>query len=134
MKGHAGRHTFATRTHRTMICAIVCALLVSALSGVAPASANQRTQAALAQERYYSSYSEPKPTDTRVAAALAQERYYSSYGAPEPLTVGQSPAPSDDTPWLPIALSVAAALAIVAASATLARRLRISRRATRVTT
>ena len=50
------------------------------------------------------------------------------------MTVAQSPAPSDDTPWLPIALSVAAALATGAAGATLARRLRIRRRATRVTT
>ncbi len=86
---------FASRTHRqTVICAIVFALLAPALTVVAPASANERSQ----------------------AAALAQERYYSSYGEPEPLTVAQSPAPSDDTPWLPIALSVAAALAIVAAA------------------
>jgi hypothetical protein len=103
---------------------------------VAPASANERTQAAgaLAQERYYSSYGEPETIDAGTSAAEAQERYYSSYGEPEPRTVAQSPEPSDDTPWLPIALSVAAALAIVAASATLARRLRIRRRAARVTT
>jgi hypothetical protein len=127
----------ASRTHRrTIICAIVCALLVPALTGVAPASANKRTQAAaaLAQERYYSSYGEPETIDARTAAAEAQERYYSSYGEPEPLTVAQSPEPSDDTSWLPIALSVAVALTIVAASTTLARRLRIRRRAARVTT
>jgi hypothetical protein len=126
---------FASRTHRrTIISAIVCALLASALTGVAPAGANDRTQAALAQERYYSSYGEPERVDARTAAALAQERYYSSYGEPKPLTIAQSPEPSDDTPWLAIALSVAVALAIVAASATLARRLRIRRRAARVTT
>jgi hypothetical protein len=126
---------FASRTHRhTIICAIVCALLASALTGVAPAGANDRTQAALAQERYYSSYGEPETVDARTAAALAQERYYSSYGEAEPLAVAQSPEPSDDTPWLPIALSVAIALATVAVSATLARRLHIRRRAARVIT
>jgi hypothetical protein len=128
---------FASRTHRrTVICAIVCALLASALTGVAPASANERTQAAaaLAQERYYSSYGEPETIDAGTSAAEAQERYYSSYGEPEPLTVAQSPEPSDDAQWLPIALSGAVVLAIVAASAALARRLRIRRRAARVTT
>ena len=127
----------ASRTHRrTIISAIVCALLASALTGVAPASANERTQAAgaLAQERYYSSYGEPETSDPGTSAAEAQERYYSPYGEPEPLTRAQSPEPSDDTPWLPIALSAAVALAIVAASTTLARRLRIRRRAARVTT
>jgi hypothetical protein len=125
---------FATRT-TTITCAVVCALLAFALTGVAPATANKRTQtaAALAQERYYSSYGEPGASDAATSAAAAQERYYSSYAEPEPVTVAQSPEPSDDTPWLPIALSVAAALAIVAASATLARRLRIRRRAARVT-
>jgi hypothetical protein len=60
--------------------------------------------------------------------ALAQERYLSSYGEPEPLTLPQSPAPSHDTPWLPIALVIAGALVIVAASATQLRRLRVRRR------
>jgi len=125
----------AARTHRhTIICAIVCALLPSALTGVAPAGANERTQAAgaLAQERYYSSYGEPEPIDAARSAAEAQERYYSSYGEPNSLTVAQAPEPSDDMPPLPIGLSVAAALAGVAASAILARRLRIRRRAARV--
>jgi hypothetical protein len=128
---------FASRTHRhTIIGAIACALLAAALTGVAPASANERTQAAgaLAQERYYSSYGEPETTDAATAAAEAQGRYYSSYGEPERLTAAQSREPSDDTSWLPIALSVAVALAMVAASATLARRLRIRRRTARVTT
>ncbi len=109
-----GGHMFASHMHRrTIICAIVWALLASALASAAPASANERTQA---------------------AAALAQERYYSSYGEAEPLTVAQSPEPSGDTPWLAIVPSFALALAIVAASATLTRRLRIRRRAARVTT
>jgi len=128
---------FTTRTRRrTLICAIVCALLASVFTSVASAGASERTQGAgaLAQERYSSSYGEPGTIDAGTSAAEAQERYYSSYGAPEPLTVAQSPEPSDDTPWLPIALSAAVALAIVAASTTLARRLRIRRRAARVTT
>ena len=129
-----GGHMFASRTRRTIICAIVFALLASTLTGVAPASANERTlAAALAQERYYMSKGEPETIDAGILAAEAQERYYSSYGEPEPLSVAQSPEPSDDTPWLPIALSVAVALAIVATSATLARRLRIRRRTARVT-
>jgi hypothetical protein len=82
-----------------------------------------------------------------VANARSQERSYSSYGGdkrkiviprygtitvgrgePELLGVSQSPAPSDDTPWLPIALSITGALVIVAASATQLRRLRVRRR------
>jgi hypothetical protein len=160
MKAHSRDHTVASRTHpRTIFCAIACALLGSALTSVAPASANERTEAAraLVQERYYSSYSEPETSDAGTAAAKAQERYYSSYGEPEtsgdagttaakaqeryyssygqpePMTVAQAAEPSDETQWLPIALSITVALAIVAASATLARRLRIRRRA-RVTT
>jgi hypothetical protein len=68
-------------------------------------------------------------------AALAQERYYESYGAPEPLAPRRSPVASDDTPWLPIALSIAATLAVVAAGAAHLRRLRIRRgRVARATT
>jgi hypothetical protein len=119
---------FSSHTHRrTAISAIICALLASALFSGAPAGASERTQAAaaLAQERYYSSYGD--------SAAEEQERYYSSYGEPAPLTVAHSPEPSDDPQWLPIALSVAVSLAIIAAVATLTRRLRIRRRV-RVTT
>jgi hypothetical protein len=68
------------------------------------------------------------------SAALAQERHYSSYGEPAPLTVSQSPPPSDDAPWMPIALAAAVVLAILAASAPQVRRLRIRRRGARVTT
>jgi hypothetical protein len=126
---------FASRTHRTVTCAIVCALLTPGLTGVAPAGASERAQAAgaLAQERYYSSFGEPGTSNAGTSAAEAQERYYSSYGEPEPPTVAQSSEPSDNTRWLPIALSLAVTLAIVAASATLTRRLRIRRRATRIT-
>jgi hypothetical protein len=118
-----------------ILCALVCALLLPATSLAAAQSSEDRQAAALAQERYYSSYGEPQPIDAATAAARAQERYYSSYGEPEPLTLPQSPAPSDDTPWLPIALSIVAAAAIVAASTAQLRRLLIRRRHTaRVTT
>ncbi len=58
-------------------------------------------------------------------AADPQAQYYSSYGEPEPLSVPESPAPSDNTPGLAIALSVAALLAIVAG--VVAIRLRLHR-------
>jgi hypothetical protein len=98
--------------------ALLCAALVPATAGVASAAPDP-----LAQERYYSSYGTPDSSP-----ALAQERYLSSYGEPEPLTLPQAPAPTDDTPWLPIALSITTALVIVAASATQLRRLRLRRR------
>ena len=104
--------------HSAAVCALVCAALAPAMAGVAHATPDP-----LAQERYYSSYGTPDSS-----AALAQERYLSSYGEPEPLSLPQSPAPSDDTPWLPIALSITGALVIVAASATQLRRLRLRRR------
>ena len=117
-------------TRRTIISALVCALLTCAVS-VAPAGASQSTQTALAQEQYYASFGTVSPSRY---AAEAQGRYYASYGDPKPLTSPHQSEPSEDTPWLVIALSVAATLAIVAASATQARRLRIRRRAARVTT
>ena len=104
---------------------------MAASSGVALARPVTDAAAALAQERYYSSYGTPAPSR---AAALSQERYYSSFGEAEPLTVPQSPAASDDIAWLPIALAGVAALAIVAASSTQVRRLRIRRRAARAIT
>jgi hypothetical protein len=110
-------------THRlrrpAQLGAIACALLVPATSATAlPADPR-------AQERYYSSYETPDAS----RGPVAQERYYSSYGEPEPLSPQQSPAPSNETPWLPIALSITGALAIAAVSATQARRVRIRRRA-----
>jgi hypothetical protein len=102
-------------THRlrrpARLCAIACALLVPATTGTAAAAADP-----LAQERYYQSYQPPDVS--------AQEQYYSSYGEPEPLI----PSPSDDTPWLLIAVSITGALTAVAVSVTQLRRVRIRRR------
>jgi hypothetical protein len=129
----------ASRIHNLALgCALAGSLLVSAISGTPAAQASEVTESsARAQERYYSSYGEPQPIDAGTASATAQERYYSSYGEPEPRTLTPSPSPSlsDDTPWLPIALSIAVTLAIVTPSALHIRRLRIRRRrAARVTT
>jgi hypothetical protein len=109
----------------------------------APTAAQQRdlrspdardagTSAPLAHPQPLKDYGKNAATGDHVtpdsSPALAQERYFSSYGEPEPLTQPQSPAPSDDTPWLPIALAITGALVIVAASATQLRRLRLRRR------
>jgi hypothetical protein len=120
----------ARRINRPAItCALACALLVSAMSGAAAARPKHTpVSAALAQERYYSSYSTPETIAASNTAAQAQERYYSSYGEPQLLTAPRPPAATDDTPWLPIALAIAAGLAIAAASATQLRRLGIRRR------
>jgi hypothetical protein len=106
------------------LCAIACALLVPATTGAAAAAADPTVkERAFAQERYHSSYETPG-----TSPALAQERYLSSYGKPEQLTPPQGPAPPNDAPWLPIALSLAGALAIVTVSVTQLRRVRIRRR------
>jgi hypothetical protein len=118
-------------TRRTLICAVVCALLTSSFS-VASASASQRTQTAAPQAQYYASYGKTGAVSASRFAAEAQGRYYASYGEPEALPVAQSPEPSNHTPWLSIALWVAAALAVMAAGAGLVGRLRLRRRATRV--
>jgi hypothetical protein len=94
------------------LCAITCALLMlPAALGAAVAAADP-----LAQERYYASYQPPDVS--------AQEQYYSSYGEPEPLPSNSS----NDTPWMPIVLSIAGTLAVGAVSATQLRRVRVRRR------
>jgi hypothetical protein len=123
------------RIHRSAILgALVLAALPPATSLAAAQSSQDRTTAALAQEHYYSSYGEPQPIDAATAAARAQERYYSSYGEPKPMTQPQSPAPSDDAPWLPIALSILAAAAIAASTAQFRQRLIRRRHVARITT
>jgi hypothetical protein len=104
------------------LCALVCAALVLATAGAAVAASGPGP-GLYAQESAYSSYG---TADT--SPALAQEQYLGSYGEPQQLSSPQSPLTSDDTPWLPIALSIAGALVIVAASATQLRRLRVRRR------
>jgi hypothetical protein len=117
---------------RTVICAIVCALLASALANVAPAGASERTllAGARAHARYYASFgaavaSAGASQRTLLAGARAQGRYYASYGEPQPIPVTQAPEAADGMPWLPITLAVAAAMAVIAAGSTATRRLRL---------
>jgi hypothetical protein len=103
-------------THRrrsTSICTLVCVALMATFTAAAIA-------APTAEERYYRSFEE--------SPAQAQAAYYSSYGNPDPLSAPQSPAPSDDTPWLAIAASIAGAILIAGAGATQVHRVRIRRR------
>jgi hypothetical protein len=110
-------------TRRTLICALVCALLTCAIS-VAPAGASERTRTAAPQAQYYASFGKPGVIDHKSAGA-PQARYYASYGEPQPLTLAHQPEPSDGgTPWLEIALIVAAALAVIGSGMTLASRMR----------
>jgi hypothetical protein len=136
---------FTRSTHRPAVaCVLACAFLVSAMTGAAAARPTQDTSAsaAPAQDLRSPDVRDAAPTSSLAgttsandAGAPAQESYYSSYGEPAPLTASQPPVASDDSPWLPIALSIGAALAIAAASATRLRRLRIRRRrAARVAT
>ncbi len=111
----------------------VCALLTCALActpGAAAARSGADKAAALAQERYYSSYGRPHSADARILAALAQERYYSSYGQAEPMTLPASPVAADDQSPLPIVLAVAAMLVVVAAGGSRLHRIRSRRRST----
>ena len=98
-------------------CALVCAVLVPATGGAAFAASDN-----LPQEEYYSSHAAPGES-----AALAQEQYFASYGNPDPLASPAPAPPSDGTPWLPIALSVAGSVVLAGASATQVRRMRVRR-------
>ena len=105
---------------------IVPLLAAGALAVAAPAAladaGNSRTKAALATERYLSSYGDPvgSPADD---AALATERYLSSYGNPDTLAprvpaatkVASGSGPSWSSAILAgIALAIAAGLAGIA--------------------
>jgi hypothetical protein len=100
---------------------LVCAAFMTTIAGVAVAASDPPKPHP--QERYLASYG-----DGGTAAALAREAYLESYGETQPLSSPQAPAAPDDSPWLPIALSITGALVIVAASASQLRRLRIRRR------
>jgi peptidoglycan/LPS O-acetylase OafA/YrhL len=75
----------------------------------------------------------PSADRLRLTAALAQERYYSSYGEPEPMTVPLAPPPPGHTPWSAIALAATVALAAASVAAIERRRLRLRRRVARAT-
>ena len=128
-------------TRRTVVGAIVCALMTTALA-VSPAGASQPAWTAAPQAKYYASFGQtngdagsadhgryfPPRSAGAADTAASQARYYASYGDPQPLTPAHQPTPPDDgTPWLTIALIAAAGL-VVAAGATAAGRIRIRRR------
>ena len=80
---------------------VLCALLILAL-GASPALAGQSR-----------------------SAALAQERYYSSYGAPEPLRVAPpAPIPSGGSALPVVLLAAVAAVGLAGAGAPQVRRVR----------
>ena len=117
--------SIAQRPQRTLaLCGLVCAALMITAAGAATAAPRPSPGPnPVAQERYYASFG---TADT--SGALAHEQYLGSYGETQPLSSPQAPAAPDDSPWLPIALAIAGALVIVAASASQLRRLRIRRR------
>jgi hypothetical protein len=129
-------------TRRTVVGAIVCALMTTAVA-VSPAGASQPAWTAAPQAKYYASFGQtngdagsadhgrylPPGSAGAASTAAPQARYYASYGNPQPLTPAHQPAqPDDGTPWLTIALIAAAGLAVVATGATAAGRIRIRRR------
>jgi hypothetical protein len=96
---------------------LACAMLAFAIA--APAA----TAAPIDQERYLSSYGAPPALADGTAAAEAQEDYYQSYAPPESRA-------ADGVPWLAIVLP-ATAVALVAAGAVGATRVRRRNRAAR---
>ena len=109
------------RIHRLLRRAAVLVAVIG--TTVAATTAAAAGPGPLAQEQYYSSYSTPE-----VSAALAQEQYLKSYDAPGAVTAAPAPDASDGTPWLPIALAIAAALLVAGVTATQRRRFRPRRR------
>jgi hypothetical protein len=100
--------------------------------GAARPNSPSDVSAALAQERYYSSYEGRPKTPSDVTAALAQERYFSSYGQDvEPLS---RPAPAvvaddgDGIAPLPFVVSIVGALILGLGAGTGLHLLRFRRR------
>jgi hypothetical protein len=120
----------------TVVTALALALLATTMAGPAAARPNDELPtSSLAGTTDSTPRQDLRSPDAIDAARqneieLAIERYYQSYGEPEPLPVAQAPAPvpaDDDAPWLPIGVVAVVTLAVVAASATHVRRLRIRR-------
>jgi hypothetical protein len=101
-------------TTRTLLPALATlALAAPAHAATATGGAQSKTPsdtaAALAQEKYYSSYSTPaKPSD---AAPLAQEQYYGSYGTPTQIRATGS-AGHDGVAPVPMILTAFGALVV----------------------
>jgi len=84
--------------HRARALAIAAVLALVVPAAFAQAARSDATGAALATERYYSSYDNDAAAAQPGAesAALATERYLSSYGTPEPLGAPTTTAPAGD--------------------------------------
>ena len=116
--------------------AVACALLAATTSAVAAAQpsddAHCRVQLGAGLPFVPCSQHEsnlgPSADSPRLIAAQAHERYYTSYGTPESIVTARPPTTADDSHWLTVALSIAAALVVVARSALGLRRMRIRRR------
>ena len=119
----------------TVVTALALALLGVTLSGPAAARVPVELQTSSLAGTTSTPRQDLRSPDAIDAArqdkvALAMERYSKSYGKPKPLFAkAQAHAPAHhDTPVLPIGIALAAALAVIAASATHLRRLRLRRR------
>ena len=90
------RHRPMLRRARALAIAALLALAVPAAP--AQAARSDAQDAALATERYYSSYDDGAAATHPDAqsAALATERYLSSYGPPAPLAAPTTTAPAGD--------------------------------------
>jgi hypothetical protein len=106
------------RTRRAPALAIAALLALVVPAATAQAARPEATSAALATERYYSSY-DNGATATRPDAkstAIATERYLNSYGSPEPLAAPTTPAHAADGGPSWTASILGGALLIVAAA------------------
>jgi hypothetical protein len=92
--------------------ALTLSVLVAGPTTLAQADQPDRTDAALATERYYSSYGKPGAGER---AALATERYLSSYGAPPTPAASATPVAYRGPSWT-AAIFAAALLSVTAAS------------------
>ena len=120
-------HRHRPTLRRASALAIAALLALTVPAAAALAAPPEATDAALATERYYSSYDGAgagRP-DAR-SAALAAERYLSSYGAPEPLAAPSTPAPAGDggPSWTASILGGALLILAAAGLGVLAHRLR----------
>jgi hypothetical protein len=136
--------------HRSLVvCGLAGALLASAMTTpaaarpidqVVPTSSLAGTTSATPRQDLRSPDARDAARADEIALAVkrfeavenvpAPERRYWAYPKTEPVVTAQSPAPSDDTPWLPSALSIAAGLVIAAVGAAEIRRIQVRRRRT----
>ena len=120
-----------SRLRRSVILgALACALLAATTSAVAAAQPNDDAHCRVqlgaglplvpcshSPDRRHKSTLGPSADSPRLIAGQAQERYYTSYGTPESIVTARPPTTADDSHWLTLVLSIAAALVVVVLSA-----------------